>query len=55
MIVEIGAGTDIPTCRWESEGLDGQLIRINLREADCPPGGISIAMGGAEALARLLG
>ena len=54
-IVEIGAGTDIPTCRWESERQEGQLIRINPREATCSnDNGISIPLGGLEALAKIL-
>lgn len=54
VIIEIGAGTDIPTCRWESERLDGQLIRINLRDVSCPDRAISLKAGGLEALAEML-
>lgn len=55
VIVEIGAGTDIATCRWESERHDeGQLIRINPRDATCPENAISLPLGGLEALAQIL-
>ncbi len=51
LVIEVGAGTNIPTARLMGERLKGQLIRINPREPQLPPGkGVSIAAGGLEAL-----
>jgi hypothetical protein len=53
VIVEIGAGTAIPTVRWEGEDLleeGATLIRINPRESQGPAGTISLPMGGLAAL-----
>jgi len=52
VIIEIGAGTAIPSVRHFGEFQDGFLIRINPTDADLPDGrrGISLAMGGYEAL-----
>ena len=56
-VIEIGAGTAIPTVRMNSESLaeggDNQLIRINPREANAPKGSISLPLGGLEALQRI--
>ncbi len=52
-IVEMGAGTAIPSVRRLSEGLQKRgatLIRINPREAEGPPGTISIPMGALQGL-----
>ncbi len=52
-IIECGAGSAVPTVRYQSETLLGwgaQLVRINPREAQGPPGTISIAMNAREAL-----
>ena len=53
-VVELGAGSAIPTVRYFSEDTaarpDGRLIRINPREADVPSGGIGIPLGSVEAL-----
>lgn len=38
VIVELGAGTQLPTVRWVSESLGRPLIRINLQAAEVPPG-----------------
>ena len=44
IVIEIGAGTTIPTVRYFSERFAPQLIRINPREAILPSkGGVSIA------------
>jgi NAD-dependent SIR2 family protein deacetylase len=44
LVIEIGAGTAIPTVRYFSERFAPQLIRINPREATLPSkGGVSIA------------
>lgn len=48
--VEMGAGLAIPTVRDECESRGRVLVRINPREADTPPGGISISAGALEAL-----
>lgn len=56
-IIELGAGTAIPTIRHMGERLAGRnkamLIRINPREAQVPPGQISIATGALEGLAGI--
>ena len=44
LVIEIGAGTTIPTVRYFSERFAPKLIRINPREAILPSkGGVSIA------------
>jgi NAD-dependent SIR2 family protein deacetylase len=57
VVLELGAGTSVPTVRLTSESiarrLGGILVRINPREPDVPPGGISIAAGALEALEGL--
>jgi hypothetical protein len=56
LVVEMGAGTGIPTIRMTSERLarrDGFLVRINPREPDAPPPSLSIAAGALEALAGI--
>ena len=56
VIIEIGAGTAVPTVRRQSEQLQrmgAQLIRINPRESHGPPGTISIADGGLSSLRQL--
>lgn len=51
LVIEVGAGTNIPTVRLLGESLDGMLIRINPREPKLGEGsGVSIARGGLEAL-----
>jgi NAD-dependent SIR2 family protein deacetylase len=51
LVIEVGAGTNIPTVRRLGERLQGQLIRINPTEPELPPGrGVSIAAGGLAAL-----
>ena len=56
-IVEIGAGTAVPSVRRFSERLVEQkqatLIRINPRESQGPDGTIGIAGGGLETLQRI--
>ena len=53
-IVELGAGTAIPTVRFFSEdtleNFRGRLIRINVRESEVPAGQIGLPMGGLAAL-----
>jgi hypothetical protein len=60
LIIEVGAGTNIPTVRLLGERLKGALIRINPSEAQLPDEksgkdgkagqGLAIAAGGLEAL-----
>lgn len=52
-IVEIGAGTAVPTVRYECESQFGTLIRINPRDPLVPAGGISVPLGGLEALKQI--
>ncbi|MFK7822356.1 MAG: NAD-dependent deacetylase [Planctomycetaceae bacterium] len=52
-VIEIGAGTGVPTVRYECERRLGTLIRINPRDIEVPADGISIPMGGLEALRRI--
>ncbi|MGD8440049.1 MAG: Sir2 family NAD-dependent protein deacetylase [Holophagae bacterium] len=62
-IVEVGAGTAVPTVRMTSEQLahrpGATLIRINLRQPQVPGDHLGVALGGLEALggieARLRG
>ena len=53
VIVELGAGLEVPTIRIISERQDGVLIRINPRDCAVPKNGISIPMGALEALQRI--
>ncbi len=53
--IELGAGTAIPSVRYECEDRGTRLIRINPREAQVPEGGIGIELGAGEALGRLGG
>jgi NAD-dependent SIR2 family protein deacetylase len=51
--VEIGAGTAIPTVRYECESAAHTVVRINPRESQTSPGGISLAGGALEMLAAI--
>ena len=56
VVVELGAGTAIPTVRRMGERLAAQgatLVRVNVREAEAPDGQIALAMGAAEATAKI--
>jgi NAD-dependent SIR2 family protein deacetylase len=54
VVIEIGAGTDIPTVRNLGDNVSGTLIRINPREADSDSrNSVSIRLGGLEALQRI--
>ncbi len=57
VVVEIGAGTAVPTVRYHSEriahNLGGVLIRINPRAAEVPPGGLGLPLNAAEGIRRL--
>ncbi|MEO7343308.1 MAG: Sir2 family NAD-dependent protein deacetylase, partial [Methylotenera sp.] len=56
LVIEIGAGTSIPTVRKFSESHAGYLIRINPDEAELPNNikGMSIHMGGLAGLQMVL-
>jgi len=54
VIVEIGAGTAIPSVRHFGEAARGTLIRINPTEPGLPKGkGFGLRMGGLEGIRRL--
>ena len=57
VIIEIGAGTAIPTIRATSERIgrapQATVIRINLREAEIPPPHLSLPCGGLAGLSAL--
>ncbi len=57
VVVEMGAGTGVPTVRMTSERVarlsEGTLIRINPRESHGPAGTLSLASGALEALSAL--
>jgi NAD-dependent SIR2 family protein deacetylase len=54
-VVEVGAGTAIPTIRHTSErlGARGAVVRINVREPDIEAPHVGIAAGAREALERI--
>jgi len=51
--VELGAGTAIPTVRYECQGQSTVLIRINPRHPAAPADAISLPLGAREALTRI--
>ena len=57
VIVELGAGTSVPSVRHECEDRAGRaratLIRINPRESHGPAGTISVSTGALEGLTRI--
>jgi NAD-dependent SIR2 family protein deacetylase len=57
VVVECGAGTAIPTvrhfCEAMADRLNGQLIRINVREPHVLAGHIGLALGARAALAEI--
>ena len=53
VVIECGAGTAIPTVRWKCEQVGGELIRINLSEAQVPDRHIGLSMGAQEALSEI--
>jgi NAD-dependent SIR2 family protein deacetylase len=56
LVVELGAGTAIPTIRWTSERLgrgDARVVRINPREAGIDPPHVSIPTGALEGLSAI--
>ena len=54
LIIELGAGSAVPTVRMTSErvarSLDATLVRINPREPHAPHGQVSLPLGALEAL-----
>ncbi len=57
VVIEMGAGTAVPTVRWESERIQERgatLIRINPRESKGPEGTLSLKAGALEALQGIL-
>jgi NAD-dependent SIR2 family protein deacetylase len=56
-IVELGAGSAVPTVRQTSERvlqrIGGTLIRINPREQEVPSGQIGLPLGAAEGIRRI--
>lgn len=56
-VVEMGAGTGVPTVRRTSERVahmtSGTLVRINLREPEVPSSGIGLPAGALAALTEL--
>jgi NAD-dependent SIR2 family protein deacetylase len=51
VIIEIGAGTDLPTVRRKGENLHAPMVRINPVEANISAGnGIGLKMGALDAL-----
>ena len=50
LVIEIGAGTAIPSVRYASESMNTDIIRINPRESHGPDNVVSIALAGLEAL-----
>jgi NAD-dependent SIR2 family protein deacetylase len=54
VIIEIGAGTDLPTLRRKGENLQMPLVRINPVDVDITAGkGIGLQMGASDALKRI--
>jgi len=54
VVIELGAGTDVPSVRHMCESQGAPLVRINPREPDVGPGrGVGVAQGALEALLTL--
>ena len=54
VVIEIGAGTAVPTVRYFSEQFSPHLVRVNLREAELPSkGGIGLSMTGLDGISSL--
>ena len=52
-VIELGAGTHIPSVRVECEAAGGTLIRINPRESETRSGSISLPLAALVALRRM--
>jgi NAD-dependent SIR2 family protein deacetylase len=59
VVIELGAGTAIPTVRWTSERVAsharGLLVRINPRECQVPHGHIALPLGAVEGIGGICG
>jgi len=57
VVIELGAGTAVPTVRLHAEALvnqlDARLIRLNVRESHVPAGQIGLACGALAGLTAL--
>lgn len=53
VVIELGAGLDIPTIRLLSERQGGKLVRVNPRDSAVPEGAISLPLGALEALRNI--
>ena len=53
VVIEVGAGSHVPTVRWFSESLGVPLIRINPTEPEIPGRGVSLPRTGLDALRNL--
>lgn len=53
VVIEVGAGSHVPTVRWFSESLGVPLIRINPTEPEIPGQGVSLQRAGLDALRNL--
>jgi NAD-dependent SIR2 family protein deacetylase len=52
-IIELGAGTGVPTVRLECERRGGKLIRVNPRDAEAPPGSIVLPVGALQGIREM--
>jgi NAD-dependent SIR2 family protein deacetylase len=53
VVIEIGAGTAIPSVRYASESMNTDIIRINPRESQGSGNVVSIASGALESLQEI--
>lgn len=53
VILELGAGLDIPTIRSLGERQQGTLVRINPRDHEAPDNGIALPQGALDALRQI--
>jgi NAD-dependent SIR2 family protein deacetylase len=49
-VIEFGAGTGVPTVRFECETRGGRLIRVNPHDTSAPPDAIAMPLGALEAI-----
>ena len=49
-VIEFGAGTGVPTVRWECERQAGQHIRVNPLDTAAPLGSIVLPVGALQAI-----
>ena len=55
LVIELGAGTAVPTVRQFSHSLHAPVLRINVRDPDLPVGtsGVGLPLGALDALRRI--